>query len=640
LRKALKILGIVFGSVLCLLLLLVGAGHLFLQSDFLRNEAQTRVGTAIGRETTIGGSDIDWGWTTHVRLSDVKVANAKWSKQPNMLEAGVIDFELRLPPLLTGSFEFPRITLEQPKIVLERAKDGSENWSFSESPGLATAAEVAAPEERNEAPIIDKLVVTKGKLTYLDHQKDLSLKGDLRLGAGEAEERDRVEFHADGKLEGKPIKISFAGGSVALLQDTEKPYPLKLAIDFGQTSVDVDGQVDDPFALTGIDLQMKLKGPDLAEIFPILGVPAPPTPPYSLKGHLTHKGDVWQLQKMTGIVGDSDLSGDVKIDYGPKRPVLTADLVSNKLDFDDLGPLVGIPPATEGNEAASAQQEKTAKQMEAEGELFPDVQLKMEKLRVMDMNVTLNAKKVISENYLPVQSLEGHVEIDNGRAVLKPLKMGVANGLVQGTMTLDAREDLPKVEADLALSNLDLKAFFKGSPYFDTTDGKVHARVQMKGAGKSLADVMGTGQGDIRLGMKGGAISWLLVELAGLDIGQALILYVTEDERVPIRCGAGRIALNNGMATLDHFIIDTTDSVLYFRGNTNLKTQDINIEIEADAKDFSLLDIDAPVELKGKIRKPEISIGKGVPIPLIEPGDAEDVSCDSLLSSVTGAVQN
>ena len=107
-----------------------------------------------------------------------------------------------------------------------------------------------------------------------------------------------------------------------------------------------------------------------------------------------------------------------------------------------------------------------------------------------------------------------------------------------------------------------------------------------------------------------------------------------------IRCGAGRIALNQGAATLDNFIIDTTDSVLYFRGNANLKSQDINIEIEADAKDFSLLDIDAPVELKGKIRKPDISIGKGVPIPLIEPGDAEDVSCDNLLKSVKGAVQN
>lgn len=628
------------GSIIFIMLLMVGAGYLVLQSDFLRNETQTRIGAAIGRKTQIGATEIKWGWTTHVRLADVKIANAEWSKQAYMLEAGLIDFQLRLLPLLKGEFHFPEITVSEPTIILERAKDGSENWSFSESPGLVTAAEIAKPEERSEAPIIDKLVLTDGKLTYLDRQKDLSLIGSLHLGTGEAEQRDRVEFKADGKLVGKPLKVSFAGGSIALLQDTDKPYPLKLSIDFGQTSIDVDGQVDDPFKLTGIDLQMKLNGPDLAEIFPVLGIPAPSTPPYSLKGHLTHKNDVWQLQKMAGIVGDSDLTGDVKIDYGPKRPFLKANLVSRKLDFDDLGPLVGIPPATEKNESASVQQEKTAKQLEAEGELFPNVPLKVEKLRVMDMDVTLDAQKVIAENYLPVQSLNGRVKIDNGRATLNPLNMRVADGSVQGTMILDAREDLPKVETNLTFSDLNLKSFFRGSEYFDTTDGKIHAHVEMKGSGKSLAEVMGSGQGDIRLGINGGTISWLLVELAGLDLGQALILYVTDDERVPIRCGAGHIILNNGQATLDRFIIDTTDSVLYFRGNANLKTQDINIEIEADAKDFSLLDIDAPVELKGKIRKPEISIGKGVPIPLIEPGDAEDISCAALLGSVTGGAQN
>lgn len=639
-RKFLKIAAIVLGSFVGLILLAGISVYVLLRSDFVRNEAQSRVGAALGRETSIAATDIDWGWTTHVKLQDVKIANAKWGKEPYMLEAELVDFQIELLPILKGSFVFPEIQLQAPKIVLERAKDGSENWSFEESPGVATAAEVVAPEERDEAPTIGKLVATKGKMTYLDRQKDLALAGDIRIGAGEAEGKDKVEFHADGKLEGKPLKVDFSGGSIELLQDSEKPYPLKLSIDFGKTSVDVAGKIDDPFKMEGADLEMKLKGPDLAEIFPILGVPAPPTPPYSLAGHLTRKGDVWQFQKMAGIVGNSDLSGDVKIDYGPKRPFLTARLVSKSLDFDDLGPLIGLPPATDGKEAASAEQEQTAKKMEAEGELFPDVPLEMEKLRVMDMDVTLDAKKVIAENYLPIQSLNGHVKVDNGRAVLDPLKMAVANGVVQGTMVLNAREDLPTVSADLALSNLDLKAFFRGSEYFDTTNGKVHAKVKMTGAGKSLADVMGSGEGDIWLGMNGGSLSWLLVELAGLDLGQALILYIEGDDRVPIRCGAGRIVLNRGDAKLDKFIVDTTDSVLYFRGNANLKTQDINIEIEADAKDFSLLDIDAPVELKGKIRKPEISIGKGVPIPLIEPGDAEDVSCPALLSNVAPLEQN
>ena len=638
--KFFKIAAFVLGGFICLFAVALGGGYIFLTSDYFRSEAQSRLSAALGRKTSIGEAQISWGWVTHVSLRDVKIANAKWGKAPYLLEAGLVDFQVKLLPLLGKSFEFPEIHLEEPRVTLERAKDGRENWSFKEKPGVATAAEIATPDERDEAPIIDKLVVTKGTFRYLDRQKDLDLAGNIRIGAGEAEASDRVAFHAEGKLQGKPIRVKFAGGSIALLRNSEKPYPLQLSIDYGKTSIDVAGQVVDPFQLSGVDLEMKLKGPDLADVFPVLGVPAPPTPPYSLKGHLTHSEDTWRLRDMVGIVGNSDLSGDVKIDYAPKRPLLTAKLMSKSLDFDDLGPLVGLPPSTDRKEVASAEQKKTESKMEAEGDLFPDVELQTQKLRVMDMDVTLDAKKVIAENYLPIQSLNGRIVVDNGRAVLNPLKMGIANGFVQGTMTLNAREDLPRVDADLTLSNLDLRNFFKGSEYFDTTDGKVHATVKLSGTGKSLADVMGSGEGDIHLGMNGGAISWLLVELTGLDIGQALILYVTEDERVPIRCGAGRIVLNKGDARLDRFVIDTTDSVIYFRGHANLKTQAIDLEIEADAKDFSLLDIDAPVELKGKIRKPEISIGKGVPIPLIEPGDAEDISCAALLQGIIRPQQN
>ncbi|MBK8160939.1 MAG: AsmA family protein [Rhodospirillaceae bacterium] len=639
-RRFIKIAAIILGSIVALLMLTGVSLYAVLQSDLLRDEAQTRLGAALGRETSIADTRIDWGWTTHVSLKEVKIANAEWGTKPHMLEAQSMDFQVEILPILLGDFVFPNIELMSPIIILERSAEGAKNWSFGENPAVATVAEVAAPDERSEAPTINKLVITKGKISFLDRQRDLALTGDIRIGAGEASGTNQVEFHATGKLEGKPLKVDFAGGSIRQLQESHKPYPLELSIDFGKTSVEVDGKIDDPFKMEGADLQMKLAGPDLAEIFPVLGVPAPSTPPYKLSGHLTRKGEVWQFQKMAGIVGNSDLAGDVKIDYVPERPFLTAKLMSKSLDFDDLGPLIGLPPGTDGKESASAQQEQSAAQLEADDELFPHVPLKIEKLRVMDMDVTLDAKTVRAPNYLPIQSLNGRVKVANGRAVLNPLKMGVANGIVQGEMVLNARQEQPTVSADLALSNLDLGAFFKGSPYFDTTDGKVHAQINLTGAGRSLAEVMGTGEGDIWLGMKGGSLSWLLVELAGLDIGQALILYVTEDAKVPIRCGAGRIVLNKGDAAFDRFIVDTTDSVLYVRGHANLRTQVIDMEIEADAKDFSLLDIDAPVALKGKIRNPDISIGKGVPIPLIEPGNAEDVSCAQLLGNLTTTPQN
>jgi hypothetical protein len=323
------------------------------------------------------------------------------------------------------------------------------------------------------------------------------------------------------------------------------------------------------------------------------------------------------------------MAGGVTIDYGRKKPLLTADLKSQNLDFDDLAPLVGAPP--DAKETASAEQKKTAEQLKKQDELFPDVPLKVDLLDVMDMEVKLDAKKVTAENYLPIEALAGTVTVRGGKAVVDPLDLRVAGGSAKGSLSLDSRPKPSVATADLKMANIDLKAFFQKSRYFDTTDGKMGVEVDIKGQGNSLAEVMSTASGKTFWSMSGGSMSGLLIEAAGLDIAEALMLYVTEDARVPVRCAAGHIDLTNGGAKFDRIIMDTTDSVLYFHGQSNLRSQNLKMDIFADPKDFSILEIHAPVHLEGKIRDPRISIGKGIPFPFIELGEAKDVPCDLLL---------
>ena len=160
----------------------------------------------------------------------------------------------------------------------------------------------------------------------------------------------------------------------------------------------------DPFQWTGADVQLSLSGHDLADIYPLLGIPGPPTPPYNISGKLHRESGVWKFVQSKWHVGDSDLTGDVLVDTRRKPGHLTAKLVSQKLVFADLAPLVGAPPDKPGGNV-SPQQRQTQQQLEATGDLFPNVPLKVEKLRAMNMDVTLDAKRVIAPAYLPVQAL-------------------------------------------------------------------------------------------------------------------------------------------------------------------------------------------------------------------------------------------
>lgn len=386
--------------------------------------------------------------------------------------------------------------------------------------------------------------------------------------------------------------------------------------------------------MQGTDLELHLSGPDLADVFPVLGVPAPPTPPYKLSGKLRRDGELWRFEDFAGVIGDSDMAGSLSIDYGPERPFLTATFKSKLLDFDDLGPLVGAPPKTEGKETASAAQEQTAAALDRKDSIFPDLPLNVDKLKIMNMDVTLDAARVRSEQFIQVTALAFRVKVEDGRATLAPLDLTMARGKIAGTLTLDSKAKPARVAADLSVKDIELAAFFSGTKYFDATSGKIDGKVKLTGAGRSLADVMGSADGDVRVVMDGGAISWLAVELVGVDIGQALILYIEGDTKIPIRCTAGRITFVDGKAGFSPFIMDTTDSVLYFRGGADLKAQTLDMLVEADAKDFSLLDVDAPVAIRGKMGDPKVSIGSIQGFPLVEAGDAKNIACGQLIRTV------
>lgn len=636
-RRALKILAIVVGSCLLLIIVAIGGLYAYIQSGAGLREATSRASAVLGREVVIGAGDIKWGRVTHIELRDITVANVEWAHAENFVESERLAFDIELWPLLWGEVKLPRLILDKPRLFLEKKDEANVNWSLGAQPVVNQVTQTVTPEERDEMPMLGQVEITDGRLQFRDDAKKLSIDGLLSLATGEATGSEEVRFEGEGTLEERPISINFTGGSFRMLKDSESPYPLKLAVKFGATEIEIDGTMEDPIAVEGTDLKLSLQGPDLADIFPVLGVPAPPTPPYKLSGQLLRKGDVWEFRGFNGVVGDSGLAGDVRIDYGRKRPYLEADLKSKMLDFDDLGPLVGATPDTKAGEAASGEQEQVAQETKARDNLFPDVPLNFAKLKVMDMDVTLVADKVRSESYLAVTSLAGTVHIENGVAILDPLKLGLAKGMVTGKIELDSNQKPASIATDLGMKQLDLGTFFQQTEYFDATDGKIDGHVKLKGSGQSLADVMGSSDGDVRLVMRGGSISWLLVELIGLDLGQALIIYITEDNKIPIKCAAGKLDFKSGVARFAPLVVDTTDSVLYFSGETDLKKQTILMQVEADAKDFSLLDIDMPLLVQGKIREPEISLGKGVPIPIIEPGNAEDLNCEKLVTTIMSA---
>lgn len=632
-RRWVRIAGWCAGILVGVVLLAVGAAYLYVSSDDFRARVEGHATTLSGRKTTIADISIDWGWTSHVHLAGVQLANAEWAREPAMLKAERIDFAIRLWPLLAGDLVLPSVVLRKPEVLVEKGENDRLNWALGEAPAAAAAVkEVVEPDNRFEAPLIGRLEITDGKLSYRDPKRKLELDGTVSTATGQAGDQPQARLDLEGKLENQPLKVRFVGGSIIMLRDTDQPYPLDLDVAYGATKLKAKGTVQDPFQWTGADVELTLSGNDLADIYPLLGIPGPPTPPYRIAGKLHREAGIWKFVDSRWHVGDSDLVGEVAVDERRKPGHLTARLVSDKLVFADLAPLIGAPPDKPGG-TVSPQQRRTQQRLEASGDLFPNVPLKVEKLRAMNMDVALDAKRVIALTYLPVQALSFQVTVREGQATVKPLNLLLLGdrrsgaGRITGDLGIDARTDTPKVRANLALADIELRNFFRNSRFFDATYGKVQGRVVLAGVGRSLAQVMGSANGYVALALGGGSVSSLMVSLAGLQIFDALILYVTGDQRIPIKCAVGRLNFNRGTVTFDRTLLDTEKSVLHVQGQASLVTQAINAEVDADAKQFDLLDLHGAVMVRGKLRQPQVSLGRVFPIPTPVIGTARDVAC-------------
>ena len=64
------------------------------------------------------------------------------------------------------------------------------------------------------------------------------------------------------------------------LRDTERPWPVDLDLANGPTRLALQGALLDPVAFKGANIHLRLSGPDMGLLEPLVGFPIPKTPPF------------------------------------------------------------------------------------------------------------------------------------------------------------------------------------------------------------------------------------------------------------------------------------------------------------------------------------------------------------------------
>ena len=605
--------------------------------NWFKGPVERAVEARTGRDFNIGGDlDVDLGTTVAIRAGGLRLGNAAWSEEREMASAERAEIRVHLPSLLfRRETRIPAIELDRPRVRLEMGEDGG-NWDLFDGSGGG------AP------PRIERLWIEGGELVFLHPAQDTLIK--VALESREAARDDvapPVAVEGSGRWRGNDFTLE---GRIASLLDLQQPdpgqgYGIDLEASAGRTRAHARGRLFNPFQLQRFDLQMELAGANLEDLYPLLGVALPDTPPYSLDGRFGREGNVWTYKGFSGRVGDSDLSGDVTVTVGGERPHFRGDLVSSLLDFDDLAGLVGGSPGSGPDDTTNPELEQRAGERAAAGRVLPDTPYALEKLRAMDADVRLRATRIESP-VLPLDDMDATLALEDGLLMLDPLDFGVAGGTIGSSVHMDARGETIQTRLDADVAGLELGRLFPDTALAEQALGAIGGKVGLTGTGNSVARMLGSADGDVAVGMGRGQVGNLVLELAGIDIFEALRFLLTGDRVVPIRCAFADFGVEDGVMQTRALAFDTTDTIIIGEGSIDLGDETLDLELRPRPKDRSILSLRSPLVIDGTFADPgfrpdmgrlgvrgaiALALGSIAPpaalLATIETGPGEDSGC-------------
>jgi len=633
-----KILAWTVGSLFLLLAVLVLIA--FFDWNRIKPPLNAKVSEELHRPFAINGNlAVIWqreldegGWRAwvpwpHVVAEDLTLGNPEWSKAPQMVSLKRV--ELRISPLalLAQRVRIPRIDLTEPNAALERLADGRANWTFQFDPKDPNAepsnwvVDIGAIgfdkghvilNDQSLKTRLDLLIDPLGKpIPFSDIVGDKAAKKAEEKGA--APQSYAFAFKAKGQYHGQALAGSGKIGGLLALQDASKPFPLQVQATIGDTRVELAGTLTDPLNLGALDLRMKLAGTSLGNLYPLTGVTLPDSPAYATDGHLSAQlrepaGAKFQYQDFNGKIGDSDIHGNLTYVASQPRPKLTGALVSNQLLFSDLAPLIGADSNAE-------QKARGGDSKQPADKVLPVEEFRTERWRDMDADVEFTGKRIVRSADLPFTDLYTHLVLDDGHLSLEPLRFGVAGGKLDAQIRLNGQATPLEGRAKLTARNFKLKQLFPTFELMKTSFGELNGDADLAGRGNSVAALLGSANGELKMLINDGAISRSLMEIAGLNVGNYVIGKMFGDKEVKINCAAADFGIKTGLATTRLFVFDTENAIVYIDGTANMASEQLDLTITPESKGLRLFSLRSPLYVQGKFIKPEAGV-KAVPLML------------------------
>jgi uncharacterized protein involved in outer membrane biogenesis len=595
----------IFAGLIVIIALLI----VFWDWDWFIPIVDSQASAALGRKVTIQHLNIGLGRTTTVTVSGIAIANPNGytppaADPPDFATVDRLILKVDVMAYIRHQvLSLTTIELDHPTATVRQLPDGQNNYTLSMGGGNKSAKSSSKPPELGD------LIINDGSAAVIMPRYKTDF--DLAIQTRQAPPDDKlftdgeIVVDAKGTYAAAPITGRFIGGALLSLRDPATPYPIDLHIQNGTTTASLVGTIENPETFAGAHLKLSFAGQNMADLYQLTGVPIPATPPFSLTGNLDYSKSAIRFDDFSGRVGSSDLEGSIAEIPGSPRRQINADLTSRRVDLTDLAGFLGGTPGkttTPGQDAATREKVAAAN---ASPSLLPEQTFNLPKINIANVDLRYRGEHIINRD-VPLDNIEVHLIIKDGRITVDPLNFGVGGGTVASDFDLDPVDNVLHTRANIDFRRLSLARLMAATHSF-AGSGTVGGSAHLVTTGNSVATMLGRGNGGLQLFMQhGGNVSALLVDLAGLQVGDAILSALGVPNQTNVQCLVSDFVLTDGVVDTKALLLATPEANILGDGSVNLAAQTLDLHLHTDATHFSIGSLSTPINIGGTLKHPSV----------------------------------
>jgi AsmA family protein len=269
-------------------------------------------------------------------------------------------------PVVTAELASDQVRLEDLEAILPgaSAQAGGSDPEASLDSGVASTQSALEDDKQGAAPGFrlnpEMLPRIDTELRYAIARlsgPELAL-ANLDLYARLEEGLPRLELTGGGRYRDMPVRLDARFGRTEQTGGGDGAYPIQARVEGAGTRLHLDGEIGRPETLDGLDLEVQAESENVTRLLAFAAPDLPPIPPFALTGHVVQDGHVWRVSDFFGQFSESELAGDMTIDFSKQRPFVTADLKASRLLVTDLV-TAGERPAVVDEEVVETAAEAT-----------------------------------------------------------------------------------------------------------------------------------------------------------------------------------------------------------------------------------------------------------------------------------------